>query len=171
MHRIAVRALDFEAVRADRFKMAPAGEEGVCRVRGHDMRAAREEPNERIPVGRALHDVRRRHDEERLVGDGRLLDGAAGKAAALQLLGTTVSVSVGNENGSIGFQSTTGKFSQALDILADMLVNPAFPADALERLRAQRLVALTQGKDQPADRHNRDKRVAQHVAEDDDPVA
>ena len=39
---------------------------------------------------------------------------------------------------------------QTLDILADMLVNPAFPAEALERLRAQRLVALTQGKDQTA---------------------
>jgi zinc protease len=69
---------------------------------------------------------------------------------ALQLLGTTVNVSVGGESGSIGFQSTTSKFPQALDILADMLVNPAFPAEALERLRAQRLVALTQAKDQPA---------------------
>jgi len=69
---------------------------------------------------------------------------------ALQLLGTTVNVSVGGENGSIGFQSTTSKFPEALEILADMLVNPAFPAEALERLRAQRLVALTQGKDQPA---------------------
>ena len=49
---------------------------------------------------------------------------------ALQLLGTTVNVSVGSENGSIGFQSTTSKFPQALEILADMLVNPAFPAEA-----------------------------------------
>ena len=69
---------------------------------------------------------------------------------ALQLLGTTVNVSVGGESGSIGFQSTTSKFPQALEILADMLLNPAFPAEALERLRAQRLVALTQGKDQAA---------------------
>jgi predicted Zn-dependent peptidase len=67
---------------------------------------------------------------------------------ALQLLGTSVNVNVGGESGSIGFQSTTSKFPQALDILADMLVNPAFPAEALERLRAQRLVALTQAKDQ-----------------------
>jgi zinc protease len=68
---------------------------------------------------------------------------------ALQLLGTNISVNVGGENGSIGFQSTTSKFPQALDILADMMMNPAFPAEALERLRAQRLVALTQAKDQP----------------------
>jgi predicted Zn-dependent peptidase len=69
---------------------------------------------------------------------------------ALQLLGTSVDVNVAGESGSIAFQATTGKFPQALDILADMLVNPAFPAEALERLRAQRLVALTQAKDRPA---------------------
>ena len=68
---------------------------------------------------------------------------------ALQLLGTSINVNVGGEGGSMGFQSTTSKFPQALEILADMLVNPAFPAEALERLRAQRLVALTQAKDQP----------------------
>jgi len=67
---------------------------------------------------------------------------------ALQLLGTSISVNIGAEKGSISFQSTTSKFPQTLDILGDMLVNPAFPADALERLRAQRLVALTQAKDQ-----------------------
>jgi zinc protease len=68
---------------------------------------------------------------------------------ALQLLGTSISASVGSETGSIGFLSTSGKFPQTLDILADMLANPTFPADALERLRAQRLVALTQAKAQP----------------------
>jgi predicted Zn-dependent peptidase len=68
---------------------------------------------------------------------------------ALQSLGTNVSVGVGAEGGSIGFQSTTGKFAKTLEILADMLENPAFPAEALERLRGQRLVALNQAKSQP----------------------
>jgi len=68
---------------------------------------------------------------------------------ALQLLGTSVSTSVSGESGSMNFVSTSGKFGQTLDILADMLLNPTFPADALERLRAQRLVALTQAKAQP----------------------
>jgi predicted Zn-dependent peptidase len=68
---------------------------------------------------------------------------------ALQLLGTNVQVSIGAESGSIGFQSTSAKFPQALEILADMLVNSTFPPDALERLRGQRLVALTQAKSQP----------------------
>ncbi len=68
---------------------------------------------------------------------------------ALQLLGTNVGVGIGNESGSISFVSTAGKFGATLDILADMLLNSTFPADALERLRAQRLVALTQAKAQP----------------------
>ena len=68
---------------------------------------------------------------------------------ALQLLGTNVSVGVGAESGSISFVSTTTKFASTLDILADMLVNSTFPPEALERLRAQRLVALNQAKAQP----------------------
>jgi zinc protease len=68
---------------------------------------------------------------------------------ALQLLGTSVSTTVGNESGSMGFVSTSGKFADTLAIMADMLVNPTFPADALERIRAQRLVALTQARAQP----------------------
>jgi zinc protease len=68
---------------------------------------------------------------------------------ALQLLGTDVSTAVGGESGSVSFVATTGKFAQTLDVLADMLLNSTFPADALERLRAQRLVALTQGRAQP----------------------
>lgn len=68
---------------------------------------------------------------------------------ALQLLGTNVSVSIGSESGSISFVSTSDKFAATLDILADMLLNSTFPAEALERLRAQRLVALNQAKAQP----------------------
>jgi zinc protease len=68
---------------------------------------------------------------------------------ALQLLGTNVSVGIGSENGSISFVSTTAKFAPTLDILADMLLNSTFPPEALERLRAQRLVALNQAKAQP----------------------
>jgi zinc protease len=69
---------------------------------------------------------------------------------ALQLLGTSVGVSIGSESGVISFIATAGKFGATLDILADMLLNSTFPADALERLRAQRLVSLAQAKAQPA---------------------
>jgi zinc protease len=66
---------------------------------------------------------------------------------ALQLLGTTVNTSIAGETGSMSFLATTGKFQPTLDLLADMLVNSTFPGDALERLRAQRIVALNQAKD------------------------
>ena len=68
---------------------------------------------------------------------------------ALQLLGTSVSAAIGGESGSMSFVSTAAKFEPTLDILADMLLNSTFPADALERLRAQRLVAITQARSQP----------------------
>jgi zinc protease len=76
------------------------------------------------------------------------LDGEA-LSNALQLLGTSVSTSIGGESGSMNFVSTTGKFPQTLDILTDMLVNPTFPSEALERIRGQRLVALTQARARP----------------------
>lgn len=69
---------------------------------------------------------------------------------ALQLLGTNVGASVGAEEGSIGFVSTTKNFDATLAILSDMMLNSTFPADALDRLRARTLVNLTQAKDQPA---------------------
>lgn len=83
-----------------------------------------------------------------MMGEGTKTRDGEALSNALQLLGTNVGVGVGSESGSITFQSTTARFAQTLDILVDMLVNPAFPPEALERLRAQRLVALTQGRDQ-----------------------
>src|SRR5438093_4748039 len=70
-------------------------------------------------------------------------------ADAQQLLGTRVGAAIGGESGSVGFTALSDKLEPALDLMADMLLNPSFPADALERLRAQRLVALTQAKDEP----------------------
>lgn len=70
-------------------------------------------------------------------------------ADAQQMLGTQITTSVGNEIGSIGFTALSSKIEPALELLADVLVNPTFPADALERRRAQTLVRLTQDRDQP----------------------
>ena len=76
-------------------------------------------------------------------------------ALDLQLLGTSVNAGVGGESGSISFQSTTEKFQPTLEILVDMMMNSTFPAAALERLRAQRLVALAQANAQPGTIGNR----------------
>jgi len=84
-----------------------------------------------------------------MMSEGTKTRDGEGLSNALQLLGTSVSTAIGGESGSMSFVSTTGKFGQTMDILADMLLNSTFPADALERLRAQRLVALTQARAQP----------------------
>jgi zinc protease len=71
-------------------------------------------------------------------------------ADALELLGVGgLRIGVGSESGSIGFGSTKAKFAPTLDVLADVLLHPAFPSEALERLRGQSLVNLTQAKDRP----------------------
>lgn len=67
---------------------------------------------------------------------------------ALQLLGTSVQAGISGESGTIRFTSTSAKFEPTLAILADVLEHPTFPAAALERQRAQRLVALQQAKNQ-----------------------
>ncbi|HEV7398126.1 MAG TPA: pitrilysin family protein [Pyrinomonadaceae bacterium] len=68
---------------------------------------------------------------------------------ALQTLGTNVGINIGAEEGSMNFVSTTRNFDATLALLADMMLNPTFPAPALERLRGRTLVGLTAQKDQP----------------------
>jgi predicted Zn-dependent peptidase len=84
-----------------------------------------------------------------MMGEGTTSRDGEALSNALQLLGTSVITSIASESGSMSFVATTSKFALTLDILADMLTNSTFPADALERLRAQRLVALAQAKAQP----------------------
>lgn len=69
---------------------------------------------------------------------------------AQQMLGTTISSAVGGEGGSIGFTSLTASFEPALELVAAMLLDPAFPAEALERIRGRTLVQLQQARDRPA---------------------
>ncbi|MDB4874226.1 MAG: peptidase domain protein [Gemmatimonadetes bacterium] len=68
----------------------------------------------------------------------------------LQLLGTGLSVQIQSESGRISFLSTTDKFAPTLAILADVLENPTFPQEALDRLRARTIVSLTQNRDRTA---------------------
>ena len=65
----------------------------------------------------------------------------------LQLLGTSINTSIAGESGQITFQSTTDKFPATLAILADVLLNPSFPQESLDRLRGRTLVQLTQLRD------------------------
>jgi zinc protease len=90
-----------------------------------------------------------------LLSEGTKSRDAEALSNALQLLGTSISASVASESGSISFRSTAAKFPATLDILADILVNPTFPENGLERLKGQRLVQLTQARAQPGAIANR----------------
>ncbi|HEY2825386.1 MAG TPA: pitrilysin family protein [Gemmatimonadales bacterium] len=68
---------------------------------------------------------------------------------AQQLLGTSIFATVGNESGAIGFTALKTKLEPALALVADMLENPTFPVDALERIRGRTVVQLQQAKDRP----------------------
>ena len=102
------------------------------------------------PAARLVHDHLRRR--RRSVRAGRASAASAALTAAMMSEGTATRDgdqlsnalaaarrggvwNVVGETGSMGFVSTTDKFAQTLDILADMLLHPTFPAEALERLR------------------------------------
>lgn len=68
-------------------------------------------------------------------------------ANAFQLLGTELHVSIGGETTVLQFQSTSDKLVPAIELVADVLLHPTFPAAALDRLRAQAVVELTQTRD------------------------
>jgi zinc protease len=67
--------------------------------------------------------------------------------SGFQLLGTNLEVALRAESGTIGLQVTKNKLAPALALMADVLLHPTFPAPALDRLRGQAIVALTQARD------------------------
>jgi zinc protease len=84
-----------------------------------------------------------------MLSEGTVTRSADELSDAQQLLGTSIGAGVGGESGSIGFTALKDKWEPALFLLMDMLVNPTFPAEALERIRGRTLVQLAQAKDQP----------------------
>lgn len=83
-----------------------------------------------------------------------LSEGTATKSAdelsnAQQLLGINISANISNETGVIGFTALKDRLDGAMALLADMMLNPKLPADALERIRGRALVNIAQGRDNP----------------------
>lgn len=81
-------------------------------------------------------------------------EGAAGKSALqlsdeIDFLGTSLSVSGGLHTSGITMRSTASKFDASLQLFADILLRPDFPADELDRLRKQYLTSLYQAYDRP----------------------
>ncbi len=68
-------------------------------------------------------------------------------ASDLQLLGTNINTAVLSESGRISFTSTKEEFAPTLAILADILENPKFPSDALDRQKSNTIQGLKRVSD------------------------
>ena len=68
---------------------------------------------------------------------------------AQQMLGTSINIGISNESGTIGFTALKDRVEPAMALLADMMLNSTFPAEALERIRGRAVVNFTQSRDQP----------------------
>ena len=98
-------------------------------------------------------------DLERLGGLATLtadaMDEGAGALSALELadavdfLGVSLSTQAGLEAMSVRLHAPVSKLDEALPLMADVALRPTFPEAELERLRASRLTALAQIRDEP----------------------
>ncbi|MBE2187754.1 MAG: insulinase family protein, partial [Rhodothermales bacterium] len=85
----------------------------------------------------------------------QLLDEGAGQRSALELadavdfLGIDLTTFAGLHTMGVDLHTPTSKLADALDLMADVTLRPAFPADEVERAEAQTAVGLAQRRDQP----------------------
>ncbi|HYE57933.1 MAG TPA: pitrilysin family protein [Rhodothermales bacterium] len=84
-----------------------------------------------------------------------MMDEGAGNRTALELadavefLGVQLSTGAGLHSTEVALHTPVAKLEPALDLMADVALRPTFPQEELERLRARRLTALAQRRDQP----------------------
>ncbi len=70
-------------------------------------------------------------------------------ANGLQSIGASVGAGAGWDSTNVSMQTLTKNLDQALDIFADIVVNPAFPKDELETARKRALVGFIQRRSNP----------------------
>ncbi len=70
-------------------------------------------------------------------------------AGALAEIGSSINAGFGRESGNLSLTTLTKNTDRALELFADVLLNPAFPEPALDRLRQERLASLLRRKDNP----------------------
>jgi zinc protease len=68
----------------------------------------------------------------------------------LDLIGANLTTGAGMDSCSLRLSALTTKLDESLEILADVLLNPTFPEQELERLKRQRLATIQQEKTNPA---------------------
>ena len=84
-----------------------------------------------------------------MLSEGTTTKSADDLSNAQQMLGISIASSVSAETGALGFTALKDRFDGALALLADMMLHPTLPADALERIRGRALVSLAQARDNP----------------------
>ncbi|HXF49060.1 MAG TPA: pitrilysin family protein [Verrucomicrobiae bacterium] len=90
-----------------------------------------------------------------------MLDEGTKTRSALQIadevagLGASLSTSSTMDASQVAIQSLTKNFSKVLDLLADVVLNPSFPEEEIERQRASRLAGLVQERENPSAVANR----------------
>ncbi len=80
-------------------------------------------------------------DEGTTTRDARTL------ALAAETLGTSLSASCGWDGSYVGMQCLTPHLGESLDLMVDILLNPTFPGDEFNRVRAQVLAGLKADRD------------------------
>ena len=84
-----------------------------------------------------------------------MLDEGAGSRDALALadavdfLGASINTSAGFDASTVSLYTPVSRLGEALDLMADVAVRPAFAANEIERVRTERLTSLLQIRDNP----------------------
>jgi zinc protease len=86
---------------------------------------------------------------------GLLESGAGGRdatalAEVVDELGLLLELGISWETTLAGFTALTSRLGEGMEVLADMMVRPAFPPDEVERIRDERLAALAQRRADPS---------------------
>ena len=84
-----------------------------------------------------------------LLDDGTKTRSATDITNQLQSIGASLNAGGGYDSTNVQMQTLTRNLDPALDIFADVVLNPAFPAKELESLRGRALLGLRQQKSNP----------------------
>ena len=90
-----------------------------------------------------------------LLSEGTTTRSALDIAVEQETLGASLSVSAGAETTTAYLSALSPNLAPSLELLADVVRNPAFAPDALERVRSQRMAAVAQELSSPAGLANR----------------
>ena len=85
----------------------------------------------------------------RLLTEGTATRSSTELANDAAQIGAGIGSGASMDSASVGISSLTNKTGPAMDLLADVVLHPAFKAEEVERIRKQRLVSILQEADQP----------------------